>query len=526
MSFAVFLEGGVDQSGVVVSKTRVSRGDVFSAWFEGAMGRCLTYCDALETQGDGTYEATLLRARALLRLDRATDALTALESIRSDSETELDTTRRLLVAAALIRLDDPQRGLRDLLQLRARECRAQPTTRAEIALNIGLAHYALRDPDAADASLDEVPVEADVIHARSLEYKGWVADARGDHRAAAKNFTAALARLDACQRYDRFVEIKCTQALVHLAVDGLEHRLWETVAARRAKVTRELSSLSYQRFWLALGVALFENDVEGRPIEAAVEARRAYDLAPTPALRALALCARASIARLAREPVAQLDHVQAAVDALAGADAGRLRSDERFVSLAIAEELANAGRIEEARSHFHRYRALPNRDAMFVIGGDRRREAYEQLVEAQIAEAESRKPEAIGLYRRVVERSTTSSVRYGLVAAIRLGALTGSTGHLSVYGDLAAREVRGSSWIHATLKQLRFSGTLSNLTPVQGEHLALICQGHSNGAIARIRGRSENTVRNQVSALFEIFGVRSRAELTAEYLRQTSVMQA
>lgn len=367
---------------------------------------------------------------------------------------------------------------------------------------------------------------ADIIHARALEYKGWVASARGDYRAAALLFTDALTRLDGCQRYDRFLELNCLQALAHLAVDGLERRSWQTVSSRRAKLRCEAGSLSYPSFRLTLSVATFENDVEGRPNEAAVEARRAYDLAPTAAFRVLALCKRASIARHAREPIAQLDHVQAAVDAFAAIDVERLTGDERLVLLAVAEELANAGRPDEARRHFEAYRACSATGAVLVISGDPRREAYEQLVEAQIAEAESRKPEAASLYRRVLDRSMTSSLRSALIAAIRLGPLTGCTEHLVGYADLATREVNGTSWIHAALKHLRFASTLSSLTAVQSEHLTLICRGYSNGTIAEIRGRSENTVRNQVAVLFEIFGVRSRAELTAEYLRQTGTTQS
>ena len=91
---------------------------------------------------------------------------------------------------------------------------------------------------------------------------------------------------------------------------------------------------------------------------------------------------------------------------------------------------------------------------------------------------------------------------------------------------MATRDVSSSSWIRAALKHLKSAGVLSSLTAVQSEHLALICRGYSNGKIAKIRGRSEHTVRNQVAVLFEIFGVRSRAELTAEYLRQTGATQS
>lgn len=513
----------MDQGGRNVSRTQVSKNDAFSAWFEGEMEHCLEFCEALVAQGDRTREAQLLRARALMRLDRAHEALTVLESLEAAPErTDLEVTRRMLVGAALIRLEAPQRGLDELLRVQALGDCCHATIRAEVALNIGLAQYALRDLEAADDALDDVPTGADVIHARSLEYRGWVASARGDYRTAATFFIAALTRLDACQRYDRFLEVNCLQALAHLAVDALDARLWQTIADRRAAVTKDTSSLRYPKFRLSLSLATFENDVEGRPGEAALEARRAYELAPTAAFRALALCKRAAIARYAHEPIGQLDHLEAAIEEFGAVDAARLSGDERFVALAVAEELANAGRPSDARRHFGRYHAFPSSASVLAASGDPRSEAYEQLVEAQIVEAESHPSEAASLYRRVLERSMTSSVRCALIAAIRLASLTGCSTHLAGFADLATRDVKQSSWLLANLRKVRLAGAVSNLTAVQREHLALICQGYSNAKIAAHRGRSGHTVRNQVANLFEIFGVRSRAELAAEYLRHTS----
>ena len=510
----------MDQSVAVVSKLRVSIDDALSAWFEGAFERCLTDCDVLEAQGNGSREATLLRARALLRVDRASEALDVLENMRAEDEpSDGELTRRMLIGVALTRVGDAERGLEGLCSIRALMRCPHPTIQSEVALNIGLAYYALRNLDAADTALDEVAIGGDIIHARSLEYKAWVASARGDYRAAAILFTDTLTRLDGCKHYDRFLEANCLQALAHLAVDSLERRSWGAVSARRAKMHWEEGGLSYPLFRLTLSAATFENDIEGRPIEAAIEARRAYELAPTPAYRIQALCKRASVARYARERIAQGDHLHAAVDAFGSLDVRKLVGDERLVSLALSEELANAERPIEARSHFEAYRACSTTSATLAITGDGRRETYEQLVEAQIAEAEARKPEAVALYREVLDRSMTSSLRHAVIAAIRLGCITGDTGYLQGYAALAAREVQDSSWIHAALKGVGEASTLAKLTGLPNEYLGLMCRGFTNPQIAKTRGRSVNTVRNQVAVLFGIFGVQNRASLIAEYLR-------
>ena len=509
----------MDQNVTIVSKARVSMDDAFSAWFEGAFERCLTCCDALDAQGDGSRDVTLLRARTFLRVDRASEALDLLESMRTEAEpSDSELTRKMLIGAARTRLGNAERGLEDLCRIRAVMQHSHPTIQSEVALNIGLAHYVMRNLDAADAALDEITIGADIIHARSLEYKGWVASARGNYRASALLFGDALTRLDECKHYDRFLEANCLQALAHLAVDGLERRPWQSIAQRRAKVRWDERGLSYPLFRLTLSAATFENDIEGRPVEAATEARRAFELAPTPAYRVQALCKRASIARYAHERIAQGDHLHAAVDAFGNLDVSTLVGDERLVSLALSEELANAGRPIEARAHFEAYRACSTTSATLAITTDGRRETYERLVEAQIAEAEARKPEAISFYKKVMDCST-SSLRHAVIAAIRLGCITGNTDYLQGFASVATREVQGSSWIHASLKGVDEASTLARLTGLQNEYLGMMCRGLTNPQIAKTRGRSVNTVRNQVAVLFGIFGVQNRTELIAEYLR-------
>ncbi len=50
------------------------------------------------------------------------------------------------------------------------------------------------------------------------------------------------------------------------------------------------------------------------------------------------------------------------------------------------------------------------------------------------------------------------------------------------------------------------------LTPAEHDVLRLVAQGLDNHAIATQLGKSEKTVRNQVSSIFDKLGVRTRAE--------------
>lgn len=428
-------------------------------------------------------------------------------------------TRRLLLGAALTRIDDPVRALEILQQAKSEMRCAHLTIQSEIALNIGLAFYALRDLDAADAALDDVLPLADIIHARSLEYKGWIASARGNYRTAPAYFIAALKRLEDCVHYDRFLEANCLQALAHLAVDRLDRTAWEPVRSRRETMKWDARGLDKPRFNLALSAASFENDVEGRPLDAAIEARQASDIATTAAYRAQALCKRASIAQSAGERIAHADHLQAAVDAFEGADIDALSGDEMLVPLVMAGELANAGRAAQARWYFERYRDRRSTPHALAITGDYRRTTHELLVSAQIAEADGRCADAIVQYQNVAGRSVQGALRDAVIASIRIAALTGGAGIWPQYVAATAHDVKPSSWMYATLEDIDKTRTISGLTTLQREYLEMVSKGYTNPHIAKMRGRSIHTVRNHVAELFSSFGVKTRTELAKEYLR-------
>jgi len=51
-----------------------------------------------------------------------------------------------------------------------------------------------------------------------------------------------------------------------------------------------------------------------------------------------------------------------------------------------------------------------------------------------------------------------------------------------------------------------------SLTALERELLRWVAAGRSNAQIARLRGRSEATIRNQLHALYKKLGVANRAE--------------
>jgi len=63
-----------------------------------------------------------------------------------------------------------------------------------------------------------------------------------------------------------------------------------------------------------------------------------------------------------------------------------------------------------------------------------------------------------------------------------------------------------------TAPATRAGATLAPLTSAEAAVLELLARGLDNHAIARQLGKSEKTVRNQVSTIFDKLGVRTRAE--------------
>lgn len=59
---------------------------------------------------------------------------------------------------------------------------------------------------------------------------------------------------------------------------------------------------------------------------------------------------------------------------------------------------------------------------------------------------------------------------------------------------------------------LQSVATTASLTPAEHEVLRLLSEGHDNQAIASRLGKSDKTVRNQVSVIFQKLGVKSRAQ--------------
>jgi DNA-binding CsgD family transcriptional regulator len=488
-------------------------------WFAGEFEHCLELCDRIRLRGSETRtHVALLRARALLRLDRPDDALRVLHDASSmPCGTDEALTARMLVGAARIRRGDVQDGLKLLLSAQHDAGHAYPTIQAEIALNVGLAHYAKRDLAAAERALARVPDDADLVYARAIQYSAWIALARDHTDGAAAAFVAALGALDACRYYDRFFDANCTRALAHLAAERLDPGIWPVVETRRERIDWSAAGLAEPRFFIAYCAAAYQLDVQGNPLEAAREARLAERLAPSDAFRVQARCKRAAVARYAGETLSHRDHVESAAELLAGCDPSALSGDEKTVPLILAEELAYID-PNRARAMFALHGQLSPLSPARSATQTHSTSAYRSVIEGAVLEHVGERQAAVRCYREAFDvLSAAGYRRRAVIAALRLAELTGDR-KLEAYAARAASHVSAQSWLSRELNVTRSRGI--KLTGVQREVLALICQGKSNPEIARSRKRSLHTIRNLVARLFEIFEVSSREELAVQCVRQ------
>jgi DNA-binding CsgD family transcriptional regulator len=461
----------------------------------------------------------LVMARAMLRLERAGDALGVLRDAATlPCNTDEALTLRMLTGAAYVRQGDLAKGLAILAAAQTDAGAAHRTVQAEIALNVALAHYARGHFDEAERPLAAVESDADIVYARALQYRGWIAFARCDTDRAAAHFADALKALDRCRHYDRFLELGCIQALAHFAVERLDRRLWATVEERRARMQWSERELAPGRFWIAYCAATFASDFQGNAVAAAREAREAERIAPTDAYRVQARCKRAAIARCVGEPLSQRDHAEGAAETYATVAVRELSGDEVLVPLAVAEELASAGFTSEARSAFDTFVKLSRTSPMVKVRRWPTTFAYQRLVEAMILESAGERRTAVRRYQEAFDLYVTLGYkRRAVAAALRIAHLT-SAPNAARYADVQTRRLPAHSWLRREARAVNEPAL--NLTGVQREVLALICQGKSNPDIARSRKRSLHTIRNLVARLFVIFGVSSREQLAVECVRR------
>ena len=494
------------------------------AWFTGDFEGCLAVCDRVRPHDiDMVSQLALLRARAFLRIGRPDDAIKVVSDVFVAHGTlDASLTARMLLGTAYVRRGDYDHGIATLEEAHRASPHAHATIRSEIALSIALGYYCLRQLDDAERALDLVSPDADIVHARALEHRGWIAIARSDYATATDRFSGALRRLDDCRHYDRFLEAQGIHALSILAVERLDRPTWLFVEHRSDRFEWSARGLVAPRFWVGMYSSMMY-EVDGRTGDALRLAGDAEQLAGSSVLRLFAQCRRAAILRNAGERFAHADIVRRMRGELDALDVTALQGDHQLITLSVAEEVAYCGDVVGARMLLKRYDAQAAPSPAMALANDPRLKAARAFVDGVVADAAGDRHQAHHHYREAFQTfKRVGYERRALLAALRLGEITGQT-YLLDYVDRTLRKISDHSPLRARARRhnpLLADPVAANLSPTERIVLDMVCEGKSTAEIAGVRGRSTQTIRNTVSRVLTKFGVGDRPALLRECLRR------
>jgi DNA-binding CsgD family transcriptional regulator len=503
---------------VQVDAHRATVSNAQDAFLNGEFERCLAMCDEMAVRDERVrFDVALLRARALLRLSRAESAIEALQSC-AFTPTSADgiVSARMLLGIAYAWLGQHERASENLTRASQSGTEAHPTIRAELLLNCGIARYLAGDLEAADKLLASVASDADMISARALEYRGWIAFLRGTFDAASVWFRAAQRSIRSCRWRDRFVEASVLQGLSTLTAEMMTTAEWPELDRHIRAFDWNAGGLAKPAFWVSFYAGIIA-ELRGDHTEACERARETERRAPNEAYRAIALCRTASIFRALGERKAHLEFALRASDGFRAIEPRLLGPDQQQLPLFIAEELAYAGAIPESERLVTQYRELlalgPH-----LLAVDDRFIALETVVEGSLAESRRERTIAVQRYAKALRLFRKAGYRRRAVAiAIRLARLTGSRRYVD-YASAALRDVHEDYWVAREVAALR-SDEAPALTTHQRTILVLVAQGKTYKEIGTSLGRSWKTIANSVELLRTKFGAGTRGELVAAAAR-------
>ena len=495
------------------------------AWIEGDAERCLALCDDVADAGGGDPESlALLRARALLRLRREPEALAELTA-ESGAPREFATSpaARMLAGTGYVRSGEIERGLAVLNEAARDADAADVALCSEIALGIALARYDTGDLAGAETALDRVDSGSEIVYARALELRGWIAKRRGEFALAIDHFDAALAQIDHSQQRDRFVEASVVTIQGNLAVELLDEARWDAMQRRGDRITWDGEGMAYYRFWHEMNRSMAD-ETYGRPREALHAARNAAAAAPSQAFRIFAHCRRAAVLLAYDELLGYEDlatTIRAEFDAV---DVGVLQAFEEVnLAAVVVATLALIGDAAGATAALQRLHAMPATQRA-VLTQEPLERGYLAYVEALVADASGDTFAAQHGYGEAVRAfQDVGAVRRAILAALRLIDLNADAAALH-FVDSQVTRLPVQSWLRIRAAKFAKRHTdpfLAELTRAEREVLELLYHGRSTSDIAAIRGRSPQTIRNTVSALLKTFGVGNRAALISECRRRS-----
>jgi len=365
--------------------------------------------------------------------------------------------------------------------------------------------------EAANAQLESLSPN---VRGRARILLSWTALRRGKILGQVDELQKALDEFDSTDLPDQYLR---ASALVTLALLCREMPLRE-VGDRVRSIFENLpwtSALQRERFQATRFVAGID-ELDGNELAAFGGFRRAAKLAPSDHWSILCYLDRAQLARSTGEPVFAMEQLQEAHELAQRISWNEATGEERAALLVLAQLFA----YDEpaiAEQYLARYRTLSSSVIPIVSYATDPRvkgfESYSQGVAwlrlGDVEEGTAALTEAWSIFE---------DFNYEWRAALCAMALYEATNDRRwIQRAVSKIEPWPHSWIARRVAEVKNNSNLrlQKIPPAKRRILELVRAGKRNSEIASILGRSPNTVRNQLSDLFQTFDVKNRAELVA-----------
>jgi len=350
--------------------------------------------------------------------------------------------------------------------------------------------------------------------ARAHVMLSWIAVRRSDVMRQVEELEKALDELDLAEPADEFFR---ANALFTLSLLCRELPLHDTAARVRSiydalpwTVGLQLERFQVTRFLSAV------DELQGNELSAFGGFKKASRLAPSEHWSVLCYLDRAMLAKNTGEIAFATEQLQEAHEIAQRLSWNDVSGEERSALLVLAELFAHND-PSVAEQYLARFRSLTSTVVpMLAYGTDPRVRGFETYSQGvawlRLGDTEEGKAALSEAW------SIFEDFNYDWRAALCALGLHEATRDRR-WVERAARKIAPwpQSWIARRVGDSKTTPVVSldRIPPAKREVLELVRAGRRNTEIAQVLGRSPNTVRNQLAQLFQIFEVKSRAELVA-----------
>lgn len=500
-------------------------------WFAGDFLGCLNELDALATHDATSEPALLLRARALLRLERAGDVVATLSPPERFHGVDERATAAMLRGVAYGRLadaakDDTARDLfaRAFAELSyAQNLRPHKTIVAETAYFKAVVLYQIRDIQGARHALQGAlkPTE-DIIFARALYHSGLLLDAEEKFGQAAKAFEAAHEALKRCRTTDlglraRIIHMLAVRQAEGVVADPAQLRiLVDRVPWTTAMVLEHVQAL------LHVGLA-FQRQGDFQKAAACFD--DAALVLPDSPLDAMSVTYSAWNASLAGESMSAGSLTKLALRTVAKIDWTTEHGEARFALVEVAMLVARLGDGKHAQRLMTLFEQSPGLRSILGLAHGSRASTFTRHAQALIAAASGDVEHALQELQ-AVERAWTSLAHPWRALEARTDAHRVRPDHILEAAikkqrtQLLARRADVATSAPSVLTPTDAEPDVY-LSPIQRRILKRFAQELSDRQIAAQLGYAEQTIRQHFRLIYPRFGLTespSRSQLMARLL--------